>query len=191
MAWCRQATSHYLSQCWPRSVSPYGVTRPQWVNSPHCCLNGLFPVQQGKLDFHLLDESRQEIWNGDHCLIHQLQGTAEVTTHLEILCFAEQGIYVFLSIMSVRKDNLIVMVILINPSCTEFISRSIKLYLHFYTLYSSDAGDGIFQLWRSIPCLQMQWLLKLPDHQHTRYWLCRTDNMYCRSGLNHLPRYLG
>ena len=32
MAWCRQATSHYLSQCWPRSRSPYGVTRPQWVN---------------------------------------------------------------------------------------------------------------------------------------------------------------
>ena len=26
-----QATSHYLSQCWPRSVSPYGVTRSQWV----------------------------------------------------------------------------------------------------------------------------------------------------------------
>ena len=33
MAWCRQATSHYLSQCWPRSLSPYGVTRPQWVNA--------------------------------------------------------------------------------------------------------------------------------------------------------------
>ena len=32
MAWCRQATSRYLSQCWPRSVPPYGVTRPQWVN---------------------------------------------------------------------------------------------------------------------------------------------------------------
>ena len=32
MAWCRQATSHYLSQCWPRSLSPYGVIRPQWVN---------------------------------------------------------------------------------------------------------------------------------------------------------------
>ena len=31
MAWCRQATSHYLSQCWCRSLSPYGVTRPQWV----------------------------------------------------------------------------------------------------------------------------------------------------------------
>ena len=32
MAWCYHATSHYLSQCWPRSLSPYGVTRPQWVN---------------------------------------------------------------------------------------------------------------------------------------------------------------
>ena len=29
MAWCRQATSHYLSQCWPRSMSPNGVIRPQ------------------------------------------------------------------------------------------------------------------------------------------------------------------
>ena len=33
MAWCHQATSHYLSQYWPRSSSPYGITRPQWVNS--------------------------------------------------------------------------------------------------------------------------------------------------------------
>ena len=28
MVWCRQATNHYLSQCWPRSLSPYGITRP-------------------------------------------------------------------------------------------------------------------------------------------------------------------
>ena len=32
MAWCRQATSYYLNQFWPRSMSPYGVIRPQWVN---------------------------------------------------------------------------------------------------------------------------------------------------------------
>ena len=35
MAWCHQATNHYLSQCWPRSMSPYGVTKPQWVNTMH------------------------------------------------------------------------------------------------------------------------------------------------------------
>ena len=33
MVLCRQASSHYLSQCWPSSLSPYGVTRPQWVKS--------------------------------------------------------------------------------------------------------------------------------------------------------------
>ena len=32
MAWCRQAISHYMNQCWPRSLPPYGISRPQWVN---------------------------------------------------------------------------------------------------------------------------------------------------------------
>ena len=31
MAWCRQAASHCLNQWWPSLMSPYGVTRPQWV----------------------------------------------------------------------------------------------------------------------------------------------------------------
>ena len=36
MAWYRQTTSHYLNQCWPRSPTPYGVTRPQWAKvSPY------------------------------------------------------------------------------------------------------------------------------------------------------------
>ena len=30
MAWCPQATSHCLSQCWPISMLPYGIIRPQW-----------------------------------------------------------------------------------------------------------------------------------------------------------------
>ena len=32
-AWCHQGTSDYLNQCWPRSLSPYDVTRPQWVKN--------------------------------------------------------------------------------------------------------------------------------------------------------------
>ena len=31
MAWCRQATSHYMNPYKPRSLMPYGVTGPQWV----------------------------------------------------------------------------------------------------------------------------------------------------------------
>ena len=42
MTCCRKATSHYLCQCWPRSLSPYGVTRPQCVDTiypdPSCWL---------------------------------------------------------------------------------------------------------------------------------------------------------
>ena len=33
MAWCRQATSHYLNPCLPRFMLPYGVTRPHWVKA--------------------------------------------------------------------------------------------------------------------------------------------------------------
>ena len=31
MDWCRQATSHCMSQCWPKCMTPYGVSRPVWV----------------------------------------------------------------------------------------------------------------------------------------------------------------
>ena len=33
MAWCHQASSHYLSRCWPRFMSAYSVTRPNWFNT--------------------------------------------------------------------------------------------------------------------------------------------------------------
>ena len=32
MACCLRASSHYLNQCWPRSPTPYGVTRPNELN---------------------------------------------------------------------------------------------------------------------------------------------------------------
>ena len=31
MAWCRQAPSHNQTQCWPRYMMSYSVTRPHWV----------------------------------------------------------------------------------------------------------------------------------------------------------------
>ena len=38
MAWCHQATSHYLSQCWPRSLSPLGPNELTLWN----CQNDIF-----------------------------------------------------------------------------------------------------------------------------------------------------
>ena len=51
MAWCRQATSHYLSRCWPRSLSPYGVTRPQWVKASKFWLTqySVSPIYRGRI----------------------------------------------------------------------------------------------------------------------------------------------
>ena len=66
MAWCCQATSHYLRQCWPRSMLlwnsffilstiivhrrslyffllPYGITRSQWVKRAPWCIASANP----------------------------------------------------------------------------------------------------------------------------------------------------
>ena len=55
MAWCHQATSHYLSQCWPRSISPYDIPRPQKVNVWQICLNDDFstwgPIMRTKFSW--------------------------------------------------------------------------------------------------------------------------------------------
>ena len=48
VAWCCQATSHHLRQCWPRFKLPYGITRPHWVNP--CDTEILL----GKIKIHLL-----------------------------------------------------------------------------------------------------------------------------------------
>ena len=60
MAWCRQATSHYLSQCWPRSLSPYDVTRPQWVKDSQ---------QRNKLCQTVFLHRNPEIHDGHECLL--------------------------------------------------------------------------------------------------------------------------
>ena len=54
MAWCRQAASHYLSQCWPSSMLPYGFTKPQWVNSSPPGQNGRH-FGRGQFQMHFLE----------------------------------------------------------------------------------------------------------------------------------------
>ena len=42
VAWCRQATSHYRSQCWSSSMSPYDIARTQWI-----IMNTVFLISGG------------------------------------------------------------------------------------------------------------------------------------------------
>ena len=59
MAWCRQATSHYLIKCWPRSLSPYGITRPQWLNTLRLIQN----------DHHFSDDIFKSISLNENCCL--------------------------------------------------------------------------------------------------------------------------
>ena len=53
-----------------------------------------------------------------------------------------------------------------------------------WKLNSSGAGDGIFRLWWSIPCLLVPWWLKSPGHQQAWYWQFRIGNMQGCSVVN-------
>ena len=73
MAWCRQVTSYYLNQYWPRSMSPYGVTRPQWVKQPaftHRAFTPLavcnWPVYNRKKGAHMQGNSLGGTWRVFH-----------------------------------------------------------------------------------------------------------------------------
>ena len=48
MAWCCQATSHYLNQCWPSSLSPYSIIRPQWIKLVQTHINRAGKSHLGK-----------------------------------------------------------------------------------------------------------------------------------------------
>ena len=71
MAWCRQATRHYLNQCWPRSLPPYGVTRPQWVKT----------VKEAS--------GRAVMWNSNvHCFVPDKWADLKVDlSNVELWCF--------------------------------------------------------------------------------------------------------
>ena len=55
MVWCRQATSHHLNQCWPGSMTPYVITRPQWVKFIYTT-NPSLPFDEGPAAVTMLFE---------------------------------------------------------------------------------------------------------------------------------------
>ena len=102
MAWCLQAISHYLSKCWPRSKSPYHITRPYWVNqgciyiwishTKHCGLyNGNDKQQAQSMDRQTdhnitiqprVSEGKNWWWSiADHILVSRSHGKLPSISH--------------------------------------------------------------------------------------------------------------
>ena len=75
MAWWRQATSYYPpTQCWPKSMSPYGAARLQFINFRIIWASGLIKTNVTPTsDNCLLHVRRQAILNicrlNDNCIV--------------------------------------------------------------------------------------------------------------------------
>ena len=82
MTWCRQATSHYLSQCWPRSMSPYGITRPQWVNWTNVDQVQWICIAPSELKL-------QPLFNLGKQLLYQIAGSIWISKFIDL--YAQHG----------------------------------------------------------------------------------------------------
>ena len=74
-AWWHQATSDYLSQCWPRSMLPSGATRSQWSNSAETWIGIYFYENiiyflMSKLNAELNKTNRKLNWHQSHSVLH-------------------------------------------------------------------------------------------------------------------------
>ena len=87
MAWCPQATSHYLSQCWPRSLLPYDVTRPQCVNLSW--LSDAYMCQWTRSSLvQIIVWCQAIIWTNTGSLLNEPLGTNFNDKLIEILTFS-------------------------------------------------------------------------------------------------------
>ena len=85
MAWCRQATSHYLSQCWPRSLLPY-VIKPQWVKYVHHTIQWKLHLEIIKTLWNCLDLWFYFIVNCPFVVLHGLTNGLMWNAHLWNYC---------------------------------------------------------------------------------------------------------
>ena len=105
MAWHHQATSHYLRQYWPRSTSPYGVTRPQWVNGRKvditvdsyeklwsCLLLHFYCVIVNMVNGNCLSTRKTCILSlSEHCILDDVNVNETWGCDLKMMCWSKTG----------------------------------------------------------------------------------------------------
>ena len=73
VAWCHKATSHYLNQCWLRSMMPYGKTSSQWISKTLSIYYCIFLYDQSLISIFIKPISKLVITF--HVLASQVLGT--------------------------------------------------------------------------------------------------------------------
>ena len=138
IVWCHQATSRYLNQCWPRSLLPYGVIRPQWVNP------------------HFLGCTDSKWWR-----LHWMKYTTLVSSNL---CLSWN--YVFREILQTIKKTqaYLLCLILHNRFYVEIIKHIVTIKRHLsMTICTFDIHFNVLDVWRrrSLICYDIQSLSAL------------------------------
>ena len=138
-AWCHQATSHYLSQCWPRSLSPYGVTGPQWVNS---LAPGGFDYSLKLVNFKLISTINIlsifcEIairWMPQHV-------TDPKSTLVQVMAWCHQATSHYLSQCCHRSMSPYGVTRPLSVNATVLCYQAIKTMINFVVLFSDSIYD--------------------------------------------------
>ena len=130
MAWCHQATSHYLSQCWPRSLS-YGITRPQWINV----------WRLGDAYLHQQTRSPKV-----QIMAWQLFVLSEYISSINWYIHSKRSLLAYFTWLSLLQ---IVSTIYVNPGLYQMLSQSTYLLTYLNTLRLRQNGchfaDNIFK----------------------------------------------
>ena len=162
MTWFRVATSHNLSQCWPSSLSPCGVNRPQWVKIIR--LRQMSAILQKSLSNSLFwklciliqfSQPRVHLAVRQHCF-RQWLGTQPLS---ETMKSHEDPVY-WGHMASLGHQPL---------------KHGIQINLVPHSQYHGGWCPGSLRH-------------HSPRHQHPRYWLCRTGKFlsYLRRDFNYL-----
>ena len=138
MAWCRQATNHYLNQCWPRSPTSYGVTRPQWVKDHEdtTLKTGIHNADE-KCNRYISGEKKRPLQR-----INKLFG-GEMHIFSKFYAFYDHGMqnYIyFVWAIWFKWTNVYHRVI---SRCTKFVAVYFYNYLHHFRMSFTDVAVKI------------------------------------------------
>ena len=136
MAWCRQATSHYLNQWWPRSLTTgdHGIPRPQLVNT----------LRSGQNSQHFADRILKWIFfNENHCILIQISQKFVPKGSTDTM----PGSKPFREVVLWRSitTNSATRLQWVNPSCAKFFMVLHFFYIRYNLIYiERDLHNGIY-----------------------------------------------
>ena len=149
MAWCRQATSHYPSQCWPRCMSPNGVTRPQWVKGDFCTKSGTTWSSQAQIKWSSISQPAAPLINW-----HRLALIPAWICHAHITCpaafaklysstSANNSILAGVQYIFIQKKcpNIGHWLTNINKSCADVVSQTLQWSLGSVLQLTKNPGS--------------------------------------------------